>query len=75
MVFTVRRFILSLVLLFVLVLFSIVITSLREERASLNASRVFVCLSCMRYVLSFSLPLGVGGRLWIAIVALPGLVI
>ena len=29
-------------------LFSIVITSLLEERAGLYASRAFVCLSCMR---------------------------
>ena len=35
------------------VLFNIVIISLGEERAGLYASRAFVCLSCMRYVLSF----------------------
>ena len=41
---------LSLVLLFVLVFispFSIVITSLGEERAGLYVSRAFVCLFCM----------------------------
>ena len=36
-----------------LVLFSIVITSLMEERAALYASRAFACLACMRYILSF----------------------
>ena len=39
----------SLALLFVLVFFSsfsIVITSLREDRAGLCASRAFVCLFC-----------------------------
>ena len=35
------------------ILFSIVITSLGEEGAGLCASRAFVCLFCMRYVLSF----------------------
>ena len=40
------------------ILFSIVITSLGEERAGLCASRVcFVCVSFCH----FSLPLGVGG--------------
>ena len=42
-----------------------------EKTAGLCASRLFVCLSCMRYVLSFSLPLDVGGWLRIAMVALP----
>ena len=52
---------LSLTLLIVLmivfssVLFSIVITPLGDETAGLYA---FVCLSCMRCLLSFSLPLG-----------------
>ena len=45
----------SLTLLFS-VLFSIVITSLGEARA---ASRTIVCISCMRYFLISSLPLGV----------------
>ena len=44
-----------------------------EENAGLYASRAFVCVSCMRLFLSFSLPLGVGGWLRIVTVALPGL--
>ena len=67
---------LSLVLLFVLVffsLFSIVITSPGEERAGLCASRAFVCLFCTRYFCPSFLPLGVGGWLRIVIVALSGL--
>ena len=52
--------------------FSISITSLGEERASLNAFRTFV-----RFVLvwfyRFPLPLGVCNELWFVIVALPGL--
>ena len=56
-----------------LVLFNIVITSLGRERADLYASRAFVCLSCMTYVLSFSLPHGVGDWLRLVIVAHPGL--
>ena len=64
---------LSLALLFVLELFSvlisIVITSLGEERAGLYASRATVCLFCTR----FSLPLGVSGWLRLVLVALPGL--
>ena len=73
----------SLALLFVLVLLffffsfffsplSVVINSLREERAGLCASRVFVCLFCTR-VCPFSLPLCVGGWLRLVIVALTGL--
>ena len=42
-------------------IFSIIIISLGEERAGLYASHAFVCLSCMNYPFSFSLPLGVGG--------------
>ena len=53
--------------------FSIVITSLWEERARLCASRAFVCLFCTRYLYPFSLPLGVRGWLRLVIVALPGL--
>ena len=34
-----------------------------------------VCLSCICYSLVFSPPLGVGGPLWIVIVALPGLLL
>ena len=52
--------------------FSIAITSLGEERASLNAFRTFV-----RFVLvwfyRFPLPLGVCKELWFEIVALSGL--
>ena len=54
MVFTTGGFILSFALsfvhmsLFFSVLFSIMITSLGEERAGLCASRAFVYLFCMR---------------------------
>ena len=52
------------------VLFSIVMTSLGEERAGLYESREFVSLSCMRYFLSFSLPLGVvGWSRWLVLFA------
>ena len=51
-------------LVFFSVLFSIVISSLWDERAGLYASRVFVCLSRMHYFLSFSLPRGVRAWLW-----------
>ena len=57
------------------VLFSSVIISLEEERTGLYASRACVCLSCMRYILSFSLPLCVGGQLRIVIVVLCGLLL
>ena len=63
---------LLLVLMFVSVLFSIVITSLGEERAGLYASRAFLCFSFMSYFLSLSLPLGVKSWLRLVIVALPG---
>ena len=58
-------------------LFSIVITSLLEERAGLYASRAFVCLSCMRFFFFFvvSLSCGIGRRLRMVIVALAGLFI
>ena len=53
--------------------FSIVITSLGEEGASLCASRAFVvCFERVSFC-HFSLPLGVGGWLQFVIVALPGL--
>ena len=64
MVFTVRRFILSYALLFVLifsVLFSTVITLLRKEKAGLYASREFVCLSCMHYLFCLFVFLWVSG--------------
>ena len=44
------------------VLFNIVITSLGKQRDDLYASRAFVCLSCIRYFLSFFLCLLV---LWV----------
>ena len=56
------------------VMFSIVITSLEEERAGLCVSRVFVYLACITF-LSFSLPLGVRGHLWIVTLAITGLFI
>ena len=54
-VFTVRCFVLSCPLLFVsvfTVLFRILITSVGEERAGLCTSRAFVCLFCLRQLLS-----------------------
>ena len=63
------------VLLFVLVFFSpfsIMITSLGEERAGLCASRAFVYFSPVNFC-PFSLSLGVRGWLRLVIVALPGL--
>ena len=56
--------------------FSIVITSLGEERAGLCASRaLFVCFVRVSFFFffffHFSLPLGVGGWLRFVIVALP----
>ena len=56
-VFTTGGFTLSLALLFVLVFFSpfsIVITSLGEERAGLYTFRAFVCLLCTRFLSLFS---------------------
>ena len=61
-------FILCGFVLHTLVLFSIAITSLGEERASLYASRAFVCLSDMHYFLSFIRFLfvsGIGCSLWL----------
>ena len=52
------------------VMFSIVITSLGEDRAGLYASCAFVGL-CIYALLSFSLPLGIGGWLVIVIVTFP----
>ena len=54
------------------VLFSIVITSLGEERAGLCAFRAFVYFACDNFFL-FSLPLCVRDWLRFVIVALPGL--
>ena len=53
-------------------LFSIVITSLREERANLSAFRTFVRFVLV-WICRFPLPLGVWEGLWFVIVALPGL--
>ena len=54
-VFTTGLALLSCLTLCFRVLFSIVITSLGEERAGLCASRAFVCLFCARQCLSFFL--------------------
>ena len=76
MVYSTRRFVLYPVLCyFVLVFFSpfsIVITSLGEERASLGAFRTFGRISLVWFCL-FPLPLGVWEGLWFVIVAFPGL--
>ena len=76
MVYSTRRFVLSLALCyFVLVFFipfSIAITSLEEERANLNAFRTFVRLTLVWFGL-FLLPLCVWDGLRLVIVALPGL--
>ena len=76
MVYSTRRFVLSLTLCYFVLVFlspiSIVITSLGEETANLNAFCTFV-----RFVLvwfsRFRLPLGVWEMLRFLIVALPGL--
>ena len=52
--------------------FSIVITSLGEERANLSAFRTFVRFALVWFYL-FALPLGVWEGLRFVIVALPGL--
>ena len=72
--FTTGRFVLSRTLLFVLVsvLFSIVITSLGEERAGLCVLRAFVCFARINFC-PFSLPLGLRDWLRFVTVALPGL--
>ena len=76
MVYSTRRFILCLTLCyFILVFFSpfsIVITSLGEERASLGAFRTVVRFALVWFCL-FPLLLGVWEGLWFVIVALPGL--
>ena len=75
-VYSTRRFVLCLALsYFVLVCFShfsIAITSLGEERASLGAFRAFVRFTLVWFCM-FSLPLGVWEGLRFVIVALPGL--
>ena len=76
MVYSTRRFVLCLsVCHFVLVFFSpfsIVITSLGEERANLSAFRTFVRFVLV-WICRFSLPLGVWEGLRFVIVAPPGL--
>ena len=76
MVYSTRRFVLSLVLYyFVLVFFnpfSSAITSLGEERDNLSAFRTFVRFALVWFCL-FHLPLGVWEGLRLVIVALPGL--
>ena len=76
MVYSTRRFVLSLALCyFVLVCFrpfSIAITSLGEERANLSAFRTFVRFALDWFCL-FPLPHGVLEGLRFVIVALPGL--
>ena len=52
--------------------FSIVITSLGDERANLSAFRTFVRFVLV-WICRFPLPLGVWEGLWFVIVALPGL--
>ena len=73
MVYSTRRFVLSLALCyFVLVFvspFSTAITSLGEERANLRAFRTFVRLALIWFCL-FPLPLGVWEGLRLVIVAL-----
>ena len=75
-VYSTRRFILSLAwCYFVLVFFSplsMAITSLGEERANLSAFRTFVRFALVWFCL-FPLSLGVWKGLWLVIVALPGL--
>ena len=67
-------YLLPCVILFLCVFspFSIAITSLGEERASLCAFRTFVRFTLVWFCL-FSLPLGVLEELRFVIVALPGL--
>ena len=76
MVYSTRRFVLCLTfchfLLFVFSPFSIVITSLGEEIANLNAFRTFVRFVLV-WVCRFPLPLGVWEGLGFVIVAHPGL--
>ena len=76
-IYSTRRFVLCLAFCyFVLVFFSpfsIAITSLGEERASLGAFRTFVCCGLFGWFCLFPLHLGVWERLRFVIVALPGL--
>ena len=76
MVYSTRRFVLSLALCyFVLVFFSpfcIAMTSLGEEGANRSALRTFVRFVLVWFCL-FPLPLGVWEGQWLVIVAFPGL--
>ena len=76
MVYSLKRFVICLALFYFVLLvfspFSIAITSLGEERASLGAFRTFVRFALVWFCL-FPLPLGVWEGLWFVIVALPGL--
>ena len=62
----------SCLVIFCSCVFSIVITSLGEERANLSAFRMFVRLALVCFCL-FPLPLGVWEGLRLVIVPLPGL--
>ena len=76
MVYSTRQFILCLALCYSVLVFlspfSIAITSLGEERASLGAFRTFVRFALVWFYL-FPLPLGVWKGLRFVIVALPEL--
>ena len=73
MVYSTRRFVVCLSMChFVLVFFSIAITSLGEERANLSAFRTFVRF-VLAWICRFPLPFGVWEGLRFVIVALPGL--
>ena len=76
MIYSTRRFVLSLALCyFVCVIFSsfsIAITPLGEERANLIAFHTFLRFALV-WICLFSLPLGVRQGLRLVIVALPGL--
>ena len=76
MVYSSRRFVLCLTLCYFVIVFfspvSIAITSLGEERANLNAFRMFVPFALVWFCL-FPLPLGVWEGLRFVIVAFLGL--
>ena len=76
MVYSTRRFVLSLALCYFVIVFfspfSIAITLLGEERANLSAFLTFVRFALVWFCLS-PLPLGVWDGLRLVIVALPGL--
>ena len=76
MVHSTRQFVLSLALCYFLLVFfspfSITITLLGEERANPSTFRTLVRFALVWFCL-FPIPLGVWERLWLVIVALPGL--